>query len=121
MSYKIAVASSDGKVINQHFGRATQFLIFEVKNGQYTFLELIETNPFCNHGEHDDNRLLASVDALIGCRAVLVSQIGNGAAQILASKGIQSFDIKDFIEEALIKLIKYYSKIDGGKSHVKEN
>ncbi|MBN7772239.1 NifB/NifX family molybdenum-iron cluster-binding protein [Clostridium aminobutyricum] len=115
MSYKIAAASSDGKVINQHFGKATQFLIFEVKEGKYSFLERMETKPFCSGGGHDDNSLLAAADALIGCRAVLVSQIGNGAAQLLESKGIQSFDINGLIEEALPKLINYYLKTDGGK------
>jgi predicted Fe-Mo cluster-binding NifX family protein len=27
---KVAVVSSDGKVINQHFGKASRFLIFEL-------------------------------------------------------------------------------------------
>lgn len=40
MSFKVAVASSDGKYINQHFGWAQQFLIFEIDdNGEYKFLE----------------------------------------------------------------------------------
>lgn len=115
MAYKIAVASSDGKVINHHFGRATQFLVFTVEEGKFNFFELIKTGPFCNHGEHDDNSLKSATDGLVGCRAVLVSQIGNGAAGILKSKGIDSFEIHDFIENALEKLIKYYTKIDGGK------
>lgn len=115
------MASSDGKVINQHFGKATQFLIFEVNEGHYSFLEQIETRPFCSSGEHDDNELLAAADALAGCRAVLVSQIGNGAARILESKGIQSFDIKDLIEEALPKLINYYSKTNGGNDNGKKD
>ena len=115
MAYKIAVASSDGKVINQHFGRATQFLIFVVSNSKFEYLEILETAPFCNSGEHDENRLLSSAELLVDCRAVLVSQIGNGAAQALRSRGIDPFDIHDFIENALEKLIKYYSKIDGGK------
>lgn len=115
MSYKIAVASTDGKVVNQHFGRAAQFLIFEIEDGQYKFLELTKTNPFCNNGEHDDNRLLTAVEGLAGCRAVLVSQIGGGAAAALRGRGIEPFDIRELIEDALKKLIKYYSKIDGGK------
>ena len=110
MSYKIAVASSDGKVVNQHFGRATQFLIFEIESGNFKFLELIDSNPFCNHGEHDDNKLSNAVDALKNCRAVLVSQIGNGAAQAIRSKGIDVFDIHTFIDDALRKLINYYDK-----------
>jgi len=112
MSYKIAVASSDGKVVNQHFGKATQFLIFEVEKDNFKFLELLEASAFCNYGEHDDNKLLSAVEVLEGIRAVLVSQIGKGAAQALKIKGIESFDVRDFIEDALKKLIKYYLNID---------
>lgn len=40
MSYKIAIATSDGKFVNQHFGRANQFLIVELKgDGSYEVLE----------------------------------------------------------------------------------
>ncbi len=40
MSYKVAVASSDGKFVNQHFGMAQQFLIFEIDDDEYKFMEL---------------------------------------------------------------------------------
>jgi len=112
MSYKIAVASSDGKVVNQHFGKATQFLIFEVEGDYFKFMEILEANAFCNNGEHDENKLLSAVDALEGSRAVLVSQIGKGAVQALKTKGIDVFDVHNFIEDALKELIEYYFDID---------
>ena len=38
--YRVAAASSDGIVINQHFGRADIFYIYEVTGkGNYRFLE----------------------------------------------------------------------------------
>lgn len=114
MAYKVAVASSDGKVINQHFGRATQFLIFDIEGDSFKFSELIETAPFCNNGEHDDYKLALATESLVGCRAVLITQIGNGAIRALESKGIEAFDIKGLIEDALNKIIIYYSKYDGG-------
>ncbi|MCB2295693.1 hydrogenase [Clostridium algoriphilum] len=116
MSYEIAVASSDGKVVNQHFGKATNFLIFKVEGSNFKYLKLLETQSFCNYGEHDETELLSAVEALEGSRAVLVSQIGNGAANALKSKGIDAFDVRDFIEDALKKLIKYYSDIDKSTS-----
>ena len=112
MSYKIAVASNDGKVVNQHFGRATKFLIFEVEKDNFRYIELLDTQAFCNHGEHEENKLMSAVEALEGIRAVLVSQIGNGAAVALKTKGIDVFDVHDIIEDALKKLIKYYLNID---------
>lgn len=112
MSYKIAVASSDGKVVNQHFGKATQFLIFQMEENNFRFLELLKTTPFCNNAEHDDNELLSTVEALEGCRAVVISQIGSGAAEALKKKGIEPLDVHNFIEDALKKLLKYYADID---------
>jgi len=112
MAYRIAVASSDGKVVNQHFGKATKFLIFEVNDlNKSEFLEIRDASPFCNNGEHDDNRLLSAAEALEDCRAVLVAQIGNGAVGALARKGIDAFDIHGLIDSALEKLVKYYSKV----------
>lgn len=39
MSYKIAVASSDGKQVDESFGAAKRFIIYEVADGKYNFLE----------------------------------------------------------------------------------
>lgn len=117
MAYKVAVASSDGKVINQHFGRATKFLIFEINNDKFKFLEQRDASPFCSNGEHDDNKLLSSVESLADCRAVLVGQIGHGAVEALRDKRIDAFNIHDLIEDALEKLIQYYSNIDVEKQN----
>ena len=35
MSYKVAFASTDGKVVNEHFGRARQFHIVEIDDKDY--------------------------------------------------------------------------------------
>lgn len=106
MAYKVAVASTDGKFVNEHFGRATQFLIFEVDQGKYRFIELMKTKPYCKQGEHDDHELRTATETLQGCKAVLISQIGNGAAEVLMRQGIVPYEIRDFIEDALPKLIK---------------
>ena len=44
---RVAVASSDGKVINQHFGKAIQFLSFELNKDSYKFLQLRINQPAC--------------------------------------------------------------------------
>ncbi|HEX3031424.1 MAG TPA: NifB/NifX family molybdenum-iron cluster-binding protein [Bacillota bacterium] len=121
MAYNIAVASNDGESINQHFGRATRFYVYQVNAENYTFVRVINTNGFCSGSGHDENRLVSLAEGLEGCRAVLVSQIGLGAAKFLKGKGIDSFDVQDFIHNALKKLIKYYAKIDGGKQTGQKN
>lgn len=117
MAYRIAVASSDGKVVNQHFGRAKEFLVFTIEEGAYQFDKTVAAVPFCGEGGHDDDALKNAVDALKECRAVLASQIGRGAVNALTRSGVSAFDIGEPIDSALRKLIQYYSRIDGGKQH----
>lgn len=103
MGVKVAVASTDGKFINQHFGRAREFLIFDLNEEEqsYKFIELRNNQPPCNEFEHNDNLLEESVNLLADCKAVLVSQIGPGAVHALGYKGIQALMIRDYIHDAL--------------------
>lgn len=102
MDYRAAVASSDGKVVNQHFGHCRQFLIFETDDsGAWVFVGKRETLPACSLGEHSDSSMQQVVTLLSDCSAVAVSQIGYGAVQALNSEGIHAFIISDFINQAL--------------------
>lgn len=43
---KVAVASTDGIHINEHFGRASEFMIYEVdEEGKYSLIENRKTIP----------------------------------------------------------------------------
>lgn len=108
MSYKIAVASTDGKVVNQHFGKADQFFIIEVDEDSH--FELIETRkitPVCDGGDHDDDAMLRNVNLLSDCQYALVSRIGQRAENLLEDHGISVYVIPDIIEDAINKLISY--------------
>ena len=108
MSYKIAVASTDGKVVNQHFGRADQFYIIEVHDeGRYELIELRRLPPVCQGGDHDDDAIQRNVKSLSDCQYVLVSRIGQRAENELEGQGISVYIIPDIIEDALNKLISY--------------
>ncbi|MTV48250.1 dinitrogenase iron-molybdenum cofactor biosynthesis protein [Heliobacillus mobilis] len=104
MSHKVAVASSDGKVVNRHFGHADKFLIFEVDEKTFCFLEVRETVPYCQNQSHGASS--AALDALADCKAVLVSRIGPGAREELKSRGVESWVITDFIESALMQYVQ---------------
>lgn len=77
MSYKVAVASSDGKFVNQHFGMAQQFLIFKIDDeGEYNFIELRENVPACDVEGHTEDAMKSSIELISGCKIVIASQIG---------------------------------------------
>ena len=110
MSYRVAAASIDGKVINQHFGRASQFLIFDIDGKAFNFVETRENAPPCSLGDHHEDAMGKAVQMLSDCTIVLVSKIGSGAVQALGERGIQSYEIRDFIDKALEKLVSSLGK-----------
>jgi nitrogen fixation protein NifX len=105
MKIKVAIASSDGKVVNQHFGHAKQFLIFELSESGFGFLELRPNVPTCNLGKHEAAALDRTADLIGDCTYVIASQIGRGAAEALLGRGIRAYIEADFIEDALSKLL----------------
>ncbi len=106
--YKIAVASSDGIVVNSHFGRAKDFYIYQRDDKeQIHFLEKRSVTPVCEGGTHNDEKLRTNLEKLCDCKYLLVSRIGNGAANMAAEFGIESYEIPGIIEESIEQLIKY--------------
>lgn len=107
-NYKVAVASSDGIVVNQHFGRADTFYIYEVVGAdEYRFVEIRTVTPVCNGGEHDEDQLLSNVIKLKDCKYILVSRVGPGAANALEQSGITPVELPGIMGESIGKLIKY--------------
>ena len=109
MTYRVAVASSDGRFINQHFGRAGQFLIFDISGGDKfdsKFVALRNNLPPCSARQHDEARLAAAVALLSDCQAVLAAKIGPGATAALTAQGIAALEATAFIDEALVRVGK---------------
>lgn len=105
MPFRVAVASTDGKYVNEHFGRAQQFLIFDLNPAGNQFLELRKNEPSCRSKQVDEVKHLSTIDLLADCQGVLVARIGSGAEAVLNQKGIKAYVIPDFIEEALKQLL----------------
>lgn len=111
MSYKMAVGSSDGKVIDQHFGRSERFYIYDVSDeGDFALLEVRDNKTTRAEGQHQVNELNRTIEMLSDCSKVLVLQIGMGAQQALKSKGITAYASTGSVDDALTKLIAYESK-----------
>jgi nitrogen fixation protein NifX len=111
MSIKVAVASSDGKYINQHFGMASQFLIFQLNDdGTHKFLELRENKPACGVDGHSATSMEDSVKLIADCQVVIASQIGPGAIDILLENNIDPYIAPTFIEDALEKMVEIRKK-----------
>ena len=104
---KIAVASSDGIFVNQHFGHAAKFYIFEVACDEFELLETRIVEPACQGRDHDEKKICKNMDAISDCDYLLVSKIGYGAAAIAEQKGIIPYEIPGVIEESIQQLLNY--------------
>jgi len=89
----MAVATTGGGVINQHFGHATEFLVYEGSAEGARFIGhrkvadlYCSGNDTCGDGE---SVLGGIIRALEGCEAVLCSKIGYEPWEMLEEAGIQ--------------------------------
>ena len=99
---KIAVASSDGIVVNRHFGHAAQFYIYEIIGDDAKLLEVRKVEPVCQGGNHDEN-----IDKIGDCSYLLVSKIGYQAAAIAEQRGVIPYEIPGIIEDSIQQLLNY--------------
>lgn len=89
---KLAVASKDGIAINQHFGHAKMFWIFQVSTTVCEFLEQREVDHYC-HGQTGDQSAMQKILRTINdCEAVFVAKIGDGPIEKLRAIGVKSVD-----------------------------
>jgi len=109
MKYKVAIASTDGVTVNQHYGKADYFYIALADSESKTF-EYIEKRaviPICKGRQHDDNALLESALKLKDCQYVLAGQIGYLAEIVLIQEGLGVFELPGKVEESLNRLFTY--------------
>lgn len=84
---KVAFASSDQTRVDQHFGAAEGFAVYEVTPGKATLVGVAEFPEEAMDGNED--KLGAKIDFLEGCAAVYVMAIGASAIKKLLAKGVQ--------------------------------
>ena len=101
MDVKVAVASSDGNSVNDHFGRVRSFHIYRLRDTEIELLEVRENIPACFGHEHSDSALEQAVRGISDCRGVVAAQIGPGAIDALIRYRIMAFTMSGPIAEAL--------------------
>ena len=112
MSWRIAVASIDGVLITEHFGRSRWFYIIDVqRDGRGVLVERRSVPPLCEGGSHTVTGMEAQIASLKDCVAVLVAKIGPTAQQCLALAGISVFEEPAEVETAVKQVAAYYLRI----------
>ncbi len=102
---RVAFATSDRLRVDQHFGAAESFAIYEVTASRATLVGLADFSREAMDGNED--KLAAKVEFLEGCAAVYVLAIGASAIKQLLAKGIQPLRINDYdaVDELLDEVL----------------
>ena len=84
----VAVATRGGGRINQHFGHAQEFQVYEVSPDGIRFIGHRRVEQYCQGGWGEDATLDGVLATLAGVTAVLVARIGDCPRQSLQDAGI---------------------------------
>ena len=103
---KIAVATSDDKVINAHFGRTPKFLVFSLEKDKICFLEERANEPGCSNLIEPKGTMEETIGRIKDCDYVLVHQIGKPMIKQLEEVGVIGLKRPGFIQDALEELQK---------------
>ena len=117
---KVAFATTDGKQVNEHFGRAGMFAIYDIAETGHRFVEMrtfadgmdmavVDTKDM---GSLHDDAVQNKVDRLSDCKLIYLTEIGGPSAARLVKKGIMPMKMKEIvsIEGALEQLLETIKK-----------
>lgn len=99
---KVAFTSKNGEMIDQHFGQAEKFYIFDVTADSSKLLSEVE---ILQNGGDEEDRIAARSALLKGCAIVYTMQIGGPAAAKLVALKIHPMktggeaDIQEIIKK----------------------
>jgi nitrogenase cofactor biosynthesis protein NifB len=101
---RFAAASSKGYVVDQHFGHAQGFYIYEYRKGQVSLLERREIPQYCLGAEgcHDHDAVFKAIAEIVeDCAGIIVMRIGEVPRYMLAERGIRVFMTYNYVTDAV--------------------
>lgn len=94
----VAVATKGGGLVNQHFGHAKEFMIYEVDANEARFVGHRKVAEYCQGGYGEEAMLENIINTVADCKAVLASKVGPCPQKKLESIGLTVIEAYDVIE-----------------------
>lgn len=104
---RVAIATTDMKALDAHFGSAKRFAVYDVTKEGWSFIEALAfddvTEESGNHKTDGDDRISPKVNALAGCHLLFCLAIGGPSAAKVVSAKIHPIKVANpsSIEEVL--------------------
>ncbi len=114
----IAVATKGSGRINEHFGHAKEFQVYEVSTAGAKFVGHRRVDLYCHGGYGEEGGLDTIIRAINDCTAVFVAKIGGCPKDTLQTAGIEPVDqyAMEFIEQSASAYFKdYLAKVNAGE------
>jgi nitrogen fixation protein NifB len=110
ISLLVAVATKGSGLINEHFGHAKEFQIYELSTGGAKFVGHRRVDMYCQGGYGEEDTLDTVIRAINDCHAVFVAKIGGCPKADLTAAGITPIDeyAHEFIEKSALAWFKAY-------------
>ena len=94
----VAVATKGGGLVNQHFGHAKEFMIYEVDATEAKFIGHRKVADYCQGGYGEEAALEGIIGTVADCKAVLASKVGPCPQKELKKAGLTVIEAYDVIE-----------------------
>ena len=106
----VAVATKGQGRINEHFGHAKEFQVYELSSKGAKFVGHRRVDLYCQGGYGEEDSLETVIKAINDCAAVFVAKIGHCPKDELTAAGIEPIDqyAFEFIEQSAIAYFKDY-------------
>ncbi|GAV24361.1 nitrogenase [Carboxydothermus islandicus] len=115
MAHKVAVATRDGLMVDEHFGRADNFMIFTLQGNKVKKAESRTISCLTGHcaGDKHKDAIVKRLEQLADCRAVICLKAGQCVQEKARQKGILILEINDTVSNALKEFLQYYAEKGG--------
>ena len=106
----VAVATKGNARINEHFGHAAEFQVYELSADGAKFVGHRRVDHYCQGGYGEEDLLPNVIRAISDCHAVLVAKIGRCPKEDLQEAGIDPVErfAHEFIEQSAIAYYREY-------------
>lgn len=103
MSTRIAFATTDGVTVDEHFGHAKYWDVYDIDLDKVDLVETRLCRPGCSC--HDTKVFSEMLDVLDDCDVLFVAMIGEGAAGYVINRGKRVFQAAGDIYQIMKSLI----------------